>query len=71
MRCIYGIFGREITEYTVIYGVCIRFWPTLIINFIFRFFSDPSHTKKWMVQFTAVTLWGPKHCVPHTVCREI
>jgi len=26
---IYSIFGREITRYTVIYGVCIRFWPTL------------------------------------------
>jgi hypothetical protein len=30
-RCIYGIFGREITKYTVIYGVYIRFWPTLNI----------------------------------------
>jgi len=30
-RCIYGIFGREIIKYTVIYGVCIRFWPTLCI----------------------------------------
>jgi len=27
--CIYGIFGREITIHTVIYGVYIRFWPTL------------------------------------------
>ena len=24
-----GIFGREITKYTVIYGVCVQFWPTL------------------------------------------
>jgi hypothetical protein len=31
MRCIYGIFGREITKYTVIYGVFIRFWPTLTV----------------------------------------
>jgi len=32
IRCIYrGIFGREITEYTVIYGVYIQFWPTLQI----------------------------------------
>ena len=31
IRCIYGIFGREITKYTVIYGVYIRFWPTLRI----------------------------------------
>ena len=26
---IYGIFGRKITKYTVIYGVYTRFWPTL------------------------------------------
>jgi hypothetical protein len=29
IRCIYGIFGREFTKYTVIYGVHIRLWPTL------------------------------------------
>jgi hypothetical protein len=28
---IYGIFGREFTNYTVIYGLYIRFWPTLRI----------------------------------------
>jgi hypothetical protein len=32
IRCIYGTFGREITEYTVIYGVYIQFWPTLHIT---------------------------------------
>ena len=32
IRCIYGIYGREITEYTVIYGVYLRFWPTLDIR---------------------------------------
>ena len=32
IRCIYGIFGREITKYTVIYGVYKRFWPTLQIR---------------------------------------
>jgi len=31
IRCLYGIFGREITKYMVIYGVYIRFWPTLLI----------------------------------------
>jgi hypothetical protein len=31
MRCIYVFFGREITKYTVIYGVYLRFWPTLRI----------------------------------------
>jgi hypothetical protein len=29
LRCIYGICGREITKYTVIYSVIIRFWPAL------------------------------------------
>ena len=29
IRCIYGIFGREITKYTVIYGVHVRFYQTL------------------------------------------
>jgi len=32
IRCVYGIFGREITIYTVIYGVCIRFWPNLLLR---------------------------------------
>jgi len=29
IRCIYGIFNRKITIHTIIYGVHIRFWPTL------------------------------------------
>ena len=35
IRCMYGNFGREITKYTVIYGVYIRFWPTLCIFLAF------------------------------------
>ena len=31
IRCMYGIFCRNVTKYTVIYGVYIRFWPTLQI----------------------------------------
>jgi hypothetical protein len=31
IRCICGIFCREATKYTVIYGVYKRFWPTLVI----------------------------------------
>jgi len=27
IRCLYTIYGREITKYTVISGVNIRFWP--------------------------------------------
>ena len=26
VRCIYGILGREMTKYTVIYGAYIWFW---------------------------------------------
>ena len=31
IRCTYGNFGRDITKYTVIYGVYIRFWPNLCV----------------------------------------
>jgi len=31
IRCIYNILNREITKCTVIYGVYIRFLPTLKI----------------------------------------
>jgi hypothetical protein len=32
IRCIYGDFSRDNTLFTVIYGVHIRFWPTLVIR---------------------------------------
>jgi len=32
IRCIYNIFGREVTKYTVIYGAYTRFWPALHID---------------------------------------
>ena len=35
IRCIYGIFGREIAIHTAIYGVYIRFWPTLVIRYMY------------------------------------
>jgi len=28
-KYLYVTFGREMTKYTVIYGVHMRFWPTL------------------------------------------
>jgi hypothetical protein len=46
IRCVYGIFGREITIYTVIYGVYIRFWPTLRekeMNVIMPYVETPLH----------------------------
>ena len=32
MRCIYDVFGREITKYKVMHGVDIQLWPTLFHN---------------------------------------
>jgi len=32
IRCIYGIIGRDITKYTVVYGVYVRSWPILLIR---------------------------------------
>jgi len=29
IRCIHGVFGREATKYTVIYGVCIYGYTVL------------------------------------------
>jgi hypothetical protein len=37
IRCLYGIFGREITKCTDIYGVYIRFWPTLLFLITYSF----------------------------------
>ena len=31
MRCIYGVFSKESTMHTVIYGVHVLFWPTLTV----------------------------------------
>ena len=43
IRCIYGIFGREFTKDTVIYGVYIRFWPTLHMLGIWRMFYESTN----------------------------
>ena len=32
IRFTYGIFGGEVIKHTVIYGVYIRFWPTLLMR---------------------------------------
>ena len=32
IRCVYIIFGRKITRYTVMYCVYIRFWPNLVVQ---------------------------------------
>jgi hypothetical protein len=39
--CTYGMFGREITKYTVTYRVLKQFWPTLVRKYIW---GRPSFT---------------------------
>jgi hypothetical protein len=46
IRCIYGIIGREITKYTVVYGVNLQFWPTLhIVRYVARHMQDTACSK--------------------------
>ena len=45
-RCIHGILGREITKYTVVYGVYVRFWPTLLMQLGVQI-SKPTRTSGW------------------------
>jgi hypothetical protein len=42
-RCIYGIFGREFTKYTVIYNVYARFWPTLYVYGVYAVLGNPTN----------------------------
>jgi hypothetical protein len=56
LRCIYGIIGRLFTKYTVIYGVYIRFWPTLLIWLPHRCFEI---AERWV---TAGSHGGRSHC---------
>ena len=44
--CIHGILGREITKYTVVYGVYVRFWPTLLMQLGVQI-SKPTRTSGW------------------------
>ena len=48
IRCMYGIFGRGITKYTVIYDVYIRFWPTLAmyVRMFYRILPKLPHTHR-------------------------
>ena len=50
IRCVYGCFGSEITKYTVIYGVDIRFWPTLNKRCQVRA-AGPCGMQAWVKQF--------------------
>jgi len=58
---IHGIFGRVITIHTVIYGVCIRFWPALLMD------RRPSILKKIQSRLCADThIHSHVHAHAHT-----
>jgi len=60
IRCVYGIVGREITKYTVIYGAYIRFWPTLQINLQFA----------WIKEFACGRELRNLHVGARTLCMQ-
>ena len=73
IRCIYGIFGRDVTKYTVIYGVYIRIWPTLLISRLHTIDSRGSDHKSTEQQeekelYRTVTLKTGSVCVCVCVC---
>jgi len=61
VRCIYGIFCRKITNYTVIYGVYIRFWHTL--RFCNTYIAVPSYICAAALTCCRLrTCWNLKSC---------
>jgi hypothetical protein len=65
IRCMYGLFGREITKYTVIYGVHIRFWPTLCMC-DFCGGSRSTHTHTPLASVHCTDLSGCSVSIPST-----
>jgi len=49
IRCIYGNVGREITNYTVIYGAYIRFWPTLVTSLVSPGDASVRQASSWLL----------------------
>jgi hypothetical protein len=60
---LYGISGREITIHTVIYGVYIRFWPTLPIPYTvyIPFFWQGNHHTYGHIRCVYTVLANPTH----------
>ena len=56
IRCIYGIFGREITKDTVIYGAYILLWPTLHFHKHHARSQSTKHTCSYLTMLVAIAL---------------
>ena len=70
IRCIDGLFGREITKYTVICGH-MRFWPTLATTHAYMHSTQKCRAHKcWQLRYTCANFdteyRRTKHAVPHT-----
>jgi len=61
IRGIYGDLSREITKYTVVYGVYIRVWPTLCI------FHHLLQRAEMESLDASVTDYKPRLCRQHLV----
>ena len=72
IRGVYGIFGRVITEYTVIYGAYLRFRPTLRMCLRVQRSSPTWGTNLFFVQASCL-LWCPSYGMPshyYTTCNR-
>jgi hypothetical protein len=63
LRCIYGIFCRDVIKYTVIYGVYILFWPTLVM------YHNRQSTERAKYIGLARTIYI--RCIYGIFCRDI
>jgi hypothetical protein len=63
---IYDFFGREITRYTVIYGVYIRFWPTLHMCLLYVWCAHDTRVSVFMHVCVCMCVYVPA-CV--CVCK--
>jgi hypothetical protein len=77
IRCICVILGREITMYTVMYGVYIRFWPTLKIRLALTVHCTARHIELcWTMsariyqQHTLCTNNTPCVQLTHPMCKQ-
>jgi len=67
MRYIYGIFGTDTIKYTVIHGVIIRLWPTLLtsVSVVPQKVRVSGGSKKKARALTCMTAIWLRRCARH------
>jgi len=70
IRCTYGIFGLEITKYTVYIYEYTRFWPTLVIYGVCTvfFWQGNYHTYRHIRCVHGIFWQGSYHTYSHIQC---